>query len=270
MKKSADILGLPVISIFEGSELGTAKVLVIDSVQGAVAAIAVEDGKWYLGAKLLPFAAVSGIGENAITVESSDQILSLASAPEMEKFLAADVKVIGAKVLTKTGRFQGKVVEIYIDENGKIASCDVEEVGGEKVSISGARVITFSKDVVIISETDASGPAAPMARPAAATVTLSAAPAEKPVAAPAPAAPAEKPAATPALAASPAPAAESADDSAKKFDDKQRKYLLGKKASRKIETDNGVVIVDAGGEITEEVIQKAKLAGKFVELSMSI
>ncbi|HWQ61165.1 MAG TPA: photosystem reaction center subunit H, partial [Negativicutes bacterium] len=49
-----------------------------------------------------------------------------------------------------------------------------------------------------------------------------------------------------------------------------RKYLLGKKANRRIETDNGVVIVEKDGEITEEVIQKAKLAGKFVELSMSI
>jgi len=263
MKKSVDILGLPVISICEGSELGTAKVLVIDPVQGSVAAIAVEDGKWYLGAKLLPFAAVSGIGENAITVESSDQILSLANAPDMEKFLAADVKVIGAKVLTKTGRFQGKIVDISIDENGKIASCDVEEASGEKTVVSGARVITFSKDVVIISETDVAGPASPAVRPAAVIPTPPPAPAALP----------EKPAqdATPERPAPAAPpAAESHDDSAKKFDDKQHKYLLGKKANRRIETDNGVVIVDTGGEITEEVIQKAKLAGKFVELSMSI
>jgi len=30
------------------------------------------------------------------------------------------------------------------------------------------------------------------------------------------------------------------------------------------------LIVDQGGEINEEVLQKAKLAGKFVELSMNI
>jgi uncharacterized protein YrrD len=259
MKKSVDILGLPVISISEGSELGSAKVLVIDPVQGAVAAIAVEDGKWYLGAKLLPFAAVSGIGENAITVESSDQILPLANVPELEKFLAADVKVIGAKVLTKSGRFQGKIIEITIDENGKIASCDLEETNGDKTVVSGARVITFSRDVIIISDTDIAGPAAPAARPMAVT-PVPVAPPERP----APVAPPER------LAPAIPPAAESHDDSAKKFDDKQRKYLLGKKANRRIETDNGVVIVDNGGEITEEVIQKAKLAGKFVELSMSI
>lgn len=251
MKKSVDILGLPVISISEGSELGTAKGLVIDPSQGAVAAIAVEDGKWYLGAKLLPFAAVAGIGENAITVESSNQIMTLANVPEMEKLLAADVKVIGAKVLTKTGRFQGKIAEITIDDAGAIASCDVAETKGETITIPGSRVITFGKEVVIVADSD--NAAVVKAAPVAA------------VPAAAPSAPAEPPAAPPA-----APAGDNSDDTAKKFDDKQRKYLLGKKATRRIETDNGVLIVDQGGEITEEVIQKAKLAGKFVELSMSI
>jgi hypothetical protein len=31
-----------------------------------------------------------------------------------------------------------------------------------------------------------------------------------------------------------------------------------------------MIIVEQGGEITTEVLQKAKLAGKFVELSMNI
>ncbi|MDR3563511.1 MAG: PRC-barrel domain-containing protein [Negativicutes bacterium] len=262
MKKSVDILGLPVISINEGFEMGTAKVLVIDPVQGSVAAIAVEDGKWYLGAKLLLFTGVAGIGENAITVESSNDILALANAPEMEKLLAADVKVIGAKVLTKSGRFQGKISEIVIDDTGKIVSCEVEEPGGEIVNMSGAKVITFGKDVVIVTDTDASTTTVPAPKP----VTV-AAPVVTPSVTVAPIV--ESPDPVPAKAA-PAAAEDVTDDSAKKFDDKQRKYLLGKKANRRIETDNGVVIVDNGGEITEEVIQKAKLAGKFVELSMSI
>lgn len=268
MKKSVDILGLPVISISEGSELGTAKGLVIDPSQGAVSAIAVEDGKWYLGAKLLPFAAVSGIGENAITVESSSQIMTLANVPEMEKLLAADVKVIGAKVLTKTGRFQGKITEITIDEAGVIANCEVAETNGGTTTIPGSQVITFGKEVVIIADTD--NGAAPVR-----TTVATPAPASSPVAAPAApqvaaVTPAPAPAAQETSAPAATPAADNSDDTAKKFDDKQRKYLLGKKATRRIETDNGVLIVDQGGEITEEVIQKAKLAGKFVELSMSI
>ncbi|MDR7865574.1 MAG: PRC-barrel domain-containing protein [Sporomusaceae bacterium] len=242
MKKSVDILGLPVISISEGLELGTAKSLVINPAQGAVAALVIDDGKWYLGAKLLPFAAIAGLGDSAITVESASNVVPVSGAPDLEKLLAAGVTVIGAKVLTKTGRIQGKITEIAVDAAGKIVSCEIEEADGGIAHIPTQRVFTFAKDVVIVADGDAAVPAA------------------KPAEAP--------PAAAPAAAA-PAQAAAD-DDSAKKFDDKQRKYLLGKKANRRIETDNGVVIVEQGGEITEEVIQKAKLAGKFVELSMSI
>ena len=247
MKKSVDILGLPVISISEGLELGTAKSLVINPAQGAVAALVIDDGKWYLGAKLLPFTAIAGLGESAITVESASNVVPVSGAPDLEKLLSAGVTVIGAKVLTKTGRIQGKITEIAVDAAGKIVSCEIEEADGGIAHIPTQRVFTFAKDVVIVADGDVAVPAA------------------KPAEAP--------PAATPAGAAAPAAAPAQAaadDDSAKKFDDKQRKYLLGKKANRRIETDNGVVIVEQGGEITEEVIQKAKLAGKFVELSMSI
>ena len=56
----------------------------------------------------------------------------------------------------------------------------------------------------------------------------------------------------------------------KAAEDRRRRFLLGKKAARRITTDNGIVIVEAGADITEEVLQKAKLANKFIELSMNI
>ena len=52
-------------------------------------------------------------------------------------------------------------------------------------------------------------------------------------------------------------------------DDRRRTMLLGKKAARTITADNGEVIVSEGAEITEEVLQKAKLANKYIELSMN-
>lgn len=60
-------------------------------------------------------------------------------------------------------------------------------------------------------------------------------------------------------------------DQAKQLNDKvveerHRPSPLGK-AARRIATDNGIVIVEAGADITEEVLQKAKLANKFIELS---
>ncbi len=288
MKKSVEILGLSVVSISEGKELGTVKDFIINPAGGIVAALVIDDGNWYLGAKLLPFSAVAGVGENAVTVETSEHIFPVTSAPELEKLLVANVKVIGTKVLTKSGRIQGKVTEIVIDETGKIALCEIEEVNGELTNIPAQRVITFGKDVLIVANSEdeagesaaspvpnktyaSTKPTRPVEENTAAAVTPAPAPAistsqPSPVAAPEP-----ELTPTPAVAAATATTTQaSAEDLAKKFDDKHRKYLLGKKAGRRIETDNGLLIVEEGGEITEEVLQKAKLAGKFVELSMNI
>lgn len=262
MKKSVDILGLPVISIMEGKELGKAKSLVINPANGTVAAVAIDDGKWYLGAKLLPFSAITGLGEYAVTIENSNSVALYSENQEFEKLLTAEIEVIGTKVLTKTGRILGKVNEIIIDLSGKITACEVEDVTKDITHLPAERVLTFGKEVLIVNEADAPG------APVQAAATTTAAPKVDfvPITPAAPAA-----VETPAVkTAANEPAPEVADESAKKFDDKHRKFLLGKKANRRIETDNGMVIVEQGGEITEEVIQKAKLAGKFVELSMSI
>ena len=268
MKKSTDILGLPVISIMEGKELGNVKSLVINPNGGIVTALVRDEVKWYLEAKLLPFSAITGIGEYAVTIEDSSAVASISTAPEFEKLLAADIKVIGTKILTKSGRIHGKVTEILIDDAGQITACEIEDVAGQPAEISAQRILTYGKDVLIIKEnTDEQAPLA-----AATVVQPIAEPA--PVAVPEPVvAPVSTPAATEApveVPAAPAAPNEASSEAARKFDDKHRKYLLGKKANRRIETDNGMVIIEQGGEITEEVLQKAKLAGKFVELSMSI
>ena len=69
MKKTIDIIGLPLVSIVEGKELGPVKSLVINAMEGSVAALVIDDGKWYRGATLLPFSSVQGLGESAITTE---------------------------------------------------------------------------------------------------------------------------------------------------------------------------------------------------------
>lgn len=263
MKKSFDIIGLPIISITEGTELGKAKSLVINPATGSVAALVIDDGKWYLGAKLLPFSAITGLGEYAVTIENSNSVTLYSANQEFEKLLSAEITVIGTKVLTKSGRILGKVNEIIVDLSGKITACEVEDVNGDITHLPAQRVLTFGKEVLVVGETDE-----PVLAPAAATTTATAPKIDYvPIT---PVAPAEANTVVPKPVTPDVPAAESPDESAKKFDDKHRKFLLGKKANRRIETDNGMVIVEQGGEITEEVIQKAKLAGKFVELSMSI
>ena len=241
MKKSADIIGLPVIDISEGNEIGTVTKLVINPAEGSVTALVIDDGKWYLGAKLLPFTAIAGLGESAITIINSSAILTIEKAPALEQLLRTNVAIIGTNVLTKAGRLQGTVKEIYINITGKIDACEIEEIDGEISNIPVESIMTFGKKVLIINdETDSitsSSNSKKLTLPETNVNSIK---------------------------------GNTDDDITKLTDEKQRKYLLGKQASRRIETNNGVVIVEQGAEISEEVLQKAKLAGKFVELTMNI
>ena len=336
MKKSVDILGLPVISITEGRELGMSKTLLIDAPNRVVAAITIEDEDWYRGVKLIPYDNVIAVGEDAVTINNSENILTLDAAGDFETLLDDNIRVIGTKAITRSGVIQGTISEIFIGDDGSIEKCEITAPEGSTTEVTADQVSIFGKEVTVISpEGDAGKKSDTAAAPAASAVTptvvdVAAAepvaevaapvveepaavapnvPVEEPAPAveaaapePAPASPEaaaqepaevaapaveepaavvpEVPAEEPAPAAAPAqepvaetaaPAAEPAEDkSAERVnEDRHRRFLLGKKATRTIKMDNGVVIVEAGADITEEVLQKAKLGNKFIELSMS-
>lgn len=293
MKKSVEILGLPIISITEGRELGMSKTLLIDAKKGTVAAITIEDEDWYRGVKLIPYESVIAIGDDAVTVTNSENILKLDDASDYETLLDENIRVIGTKAITKTGTIQGKISELYIGEDGKIETCEITAPDGTTSDIASDQISIFGKEVTVIDPTGEKknnpvtapkanpAPAAPKAEPAAAAPKAAAPKAEAPKA-PEPAAvkPEAPKAAAPAPAAKPEPKKEApkaapsdADKQAaadKATEERHRRFLLGKKAARTIKMDNGIVIVEAGQDITEEVLQKAKLANKFIELSMNV
>ena len=309
MKTSTEILGLPVISITEGRELGMSKTLLIDAKNGAVAAITIEDDDWYRGVKLIPFESVIAVGADAITITNSENILTLEDAVDFENLLDENVRIIGTKAITKAGTIQGSVSEIYIGDDGKVVQCEISDPQGNFLdNISAEQISIFGKQVTVIdsgSVAATASPAMPAAEPPAApafeaaptfaeppvaepvaeaapepvpeTPAVPDMPAAEPMGEPAPESVAEPAAETPAEVPAPEPEAapEAAEDPAEKAaakatEDRHRRFLLNKKASRRITTDTGVVIVEAGGDITEEVLQKAKLANKIIELSMNV
>lgn len=307
MKKSIEIIGLPVISITEGRELGMSKTLLIDAKNGTIAAITIEDEDWYRGVKLLPYSSVIAIGEDAVTVTNSENILTLEDAGDYEAMMDANIKIIGTKAITKSGTIQGKVVEIYVGDNGKIEKCEIEardgslsEITSDQISIFGKQVTVIDSDLekkteLIAPKAPAEAVAAPKAEEKPAAEPKAEAPKAEPAKAEAPkaepkqeakpaepkAAPAPAPKAEPKQEAKPAPKAEPAKAEAPKADpsiqmadkateERHRRFLLGKTVTRKITTDSGVVLVNEGDTVTEEVLQKVKIANKFIDLSMNV
>ena len=150
MKKSVEILGLPIISITEGRELGTSKTLLIDAKNRLVAAITIEDDDWYRGVKLIPYESVIAIGEDAVTITHSQDILSLEEAGDYERFLDENIRVIGTKAITRNGRIQGKVTEIFVGEGGKIVKCEITTPEGAIDEVDADQISIFGKQVTVV------------------------------------------------------------------------------------------------------------------------
>ena len=359
MKKSVEILGLPIISITEGRELGVSKTLLIDAKNGAVAAITIEDDDWYRGVKLIPYESIIAIGEDAVTITHSENILTLDEAGDYERLLDENIRVIGTKAITRNGRIQGKVTEVFIGDGGKIEKCEitapdgsVNDVGSEQISIFGKQVTvvdvdeekknsltekpafepafeTFKEPVQEVwtpaveespieeiqhelppPEVNTTSPeeqaaleevmtpepvveevAEPAAEEVAEPVVEQVAPVVEEVVAPVEEESAEdkkiaamtqqaedlKAALQKARASQQgtsseqqAPMLSQRRQVEKAVDERRRRVLLGKHATKTITTDSGTLVVEVGAEVTEEVLQRARLSNKFIELSMNV
>ena len=325
MKKSVEIIGLPVISITEGRELGMSKSLLIDAPNGSVAAITIEDEDWYRGVKLLPYSSVIAIGEDAVTITNSENILTLEDAGDYEAMMDANIKIIGTKAITKSGTIQGKVVEIYIGDNGKIEKCEIEgrdgsisEIVSEQISIFGKQVTVidsdFEKKTEIIAPVETPAVAAPKTEvPKAEIKEAPKAEAPKVEVKEAPKAEAPKvevkeapKAETPKIELKEAPKTETPKAEAapktetpkaeapkpqvkeapktetpktvdaaaqmadKATEERHRRFLLGKTVTKDIVSATGVVLAKTGDVVTEEILQKVKMANMFIDLSMNV
>ena len=260
MKKTSEIVGLPIISLVDGGEIGTVGSLVINAADGAIAAIVVNDGKSYRGAKLVHFKDILGIGESALTIEQKAVIRQIDQVPNLEKLLEANINILNTKILTKKGQIKGTVVEVYFDtDTGKIVELHAKNDAGTDFTISADRIYTLGEAItVVVGDNESSDKVAVVSTTKETPVAATPAPVVQPVET-----------APPAVEDKTEDNGE-ANNAMQKFEERQKKFLVGKTATRNINADNGTVIINQGEEVTEETIQKAKLAGKFVELSMSL
>ena len=272
------------------------KSLLIDAPNGSVAAITIEDEDWYRGVKLLPYSSVIAIGEDAVTITNSENILTLEDAGDYEAMMDANIKIISTKAITKSGTIQGKVVEIYIGDNGKIEKCEIEgrdgslsEIVSEQISIFGKQVTVidsdFEKKTEIIAPVETPAVAAPKTeapkvevkeapKTEAPKVEVKEAPkAEAPKAEVKEAPKTEAP--KPQVKEAPKAEAPKAVDAAAQMADKateerHRRFLLGKTVTKDIVSATGVVLAKTGDVVTEEILQKVKMANMFIDLSMNV
>ncbi len=156
MKKTHEVLGLPIISISDGVEVGKVKSILINAEKGAIDYIVVDSGIQILSARVIPTGSILGIGEYALTIENDSAINDIGKIPAAIDLLQKNIQVKGAKVLTRKGRLVGEIGDFYLDENDacKITGLEyVADITHKRVRIIPREsVITFGKNLIVVSD----------------------------------------------------------------------------------------------------------------------
>lgn len=156
MKRTQEIIGLPIISISDGMEVGKVKSVIINADKGAIDYIVVESGIQILSARVIPTDRILGIGEYALTIENDGSINDLSKIPAAIDLLQKNILVKGTKVLTKKGRLIGEIGDIYVEEDERCRIIGLEyiaDITQKRIRIIPRdSVITFGKNLVVVAE----------------------------------------------------------------------------------------------------------------------
>jgi|LSQX01.2.fsa_nt_gb uncharacterized protein YrrD len=295
MKKSEKILGYPVIDISSGEKLGRVKDFIFNGDSGTVDYLVVENDTGAFMAKVVSTADILGIGEYAVTIGSENAVKDLNSTVDAVRLSKKDIKIKDTDILTKKGTIIGQTGDLYIDEDDNCKIIGLEFISNESAEETESRmvlpagsVITYGRDLIIVEEdalsklkheeellnsgekpqfdysrtADVSGNGFAQdyafAEDEASTAQNFESGADLP--------PEDYSEET---EESPPVETKQPESAAELFEQRQRQYLVGRRATRTIVDAQGNVIVNEGMIINNEIITEAKKSGKLVELIMN-
>ncbi|MTH52965.1 photosystem reaction center subunit H [Bacillus mangrovi] len=262
MKKSIEIVGLPIICITEGTEAGEVKSLVINPEKGTVDFLTVEHAEWQVSVKAIPFKKIVGIGEYAVTIESENSIIDLNEIPIANQLVNKRIKINDTRVMTRKGQLLGEAREFYVDEdNGTILGLQIAQ-RDKQVIIHSEDVMTFGKDILIVKED-----VRYFETPEKLTADEAAADAQAEIE--------EIEEITSRIMLEPVEDedhTENVPDQMEEIKGKQLKLLQGKRVVKDIYAKSGYLLASKDSVLTEEIIRQAQDEGPgiIVELSMNV
>ena len=235
MKKGSSLLGLPVIAIKEGKEVGLVMDLLVNPHHLKLEFLLVGKKSKYIDLCLLEFAKVVGLGEYAVTTENEQQLRQVDDVPAVRSCLEASIDIMDKMVLTRSGNLEGVIAELFIDErSGAVVQLDYKNLRNnmQLQSITSQDIISLGQDVLIIRE-------------------------ERQL---------RRQGHSGSITSNPAPAT-AKKTSALLFRQKQRQFLMGKEVQKDIKDRQNQVIIPKGTVVTVEVLDLAAGHDRFVELA---
>jgi uncharacterized protein YrrD len=156
MKTAQQIIGLPVVSIFDGNEIGKVKNVIINASKGTIDFFVIDSGIRSLAGGVIPADRVLGIGEYALTIQQPDDISDIVNIPAAIELMQKNITVRGTRVLTKKGSLLGETGDIYINDEESYNITGVEFIPSSNSIPSGiiprSSIITFGKNLLVVQD----------------------------------------------------------------------------------------------------------------------
>lgn len=156
MRKAKDIIGMPVIEIAGGKQLGHVKDIAMDE-EWRVTAVVVETKHWFSGPRIVCCDDIVSFGDDAVTVRDEACVEVIEASKDWRYLQSSDEKVKGKPVVTVNGSQLGVVEDVYFEENWGKKIVGYELTDGFISDLTDGRKwlpaperITWGEDAIIV------------------------------------------------------------------------------------------------------------------------
>jgi uncharacterized protein YrrD len=128
LRKAKDIIGLPVIAVNSGKQVGEVKDLRFGP-DWRLRDIVLEAKGWFAPGRAIQSADIIGVGDDAVTVADETAAAPQREDPEARALTDGNGKLLGLPIVTIDGDRLGVIEDVYFEPNlGKqIVSCELSE-----------------------------------------------------------------------------------------------------------------------------------------------
>ncbi|MBD0381750.1 PRC-barrel domain-containing protein [Paenibacillus sedimenti] len=115
MRKAHDLIGLPVLTVESGKQIGQVKDLLLDPTWN-IRGIVLETKHWFSSLRYIPWEDLIAAGEDAITIPNDSVIQELEQADGHQyALLEGSRKIKGLPIVTVGGQQLGMVEDVYLN-----------------------------------------------------------------------------------------------------------------------------------------------------------
>lgn len=130
MEKKSTVVGMQMMAITEGTELGVVSSLIIDAAAKRVTHLVLGNEKGMLGYNMAaPVEKIVGVGRDFLTVLTSADLVQVWKVGEGLGHCMLDGELVGLTVISSAGNIEGKISDFAFDipGSGSIEEYSVEE-----------------------------------------------------------------------------------------------------------------------------------------------